>query len=187
MGEIINNIIITIEIMSVAAVIAVTTMFIKRIIFGNQRERKKVLNKFEEAEKKLNIVSNKEIFSDIGSKYRQLILDESKEKIYYFTAVKGNISNCMVKEFAYRDIAGFEVVQNRKTELLVVGDYVCNFSKSKVEDIYMQGFRILVNDIKSPNIEIVVEQCSEGGGCKNSMACIKEWTSRINMIIQGKK
>lgn len=185
-AEILRKLYISAEILSIALV---TTLIIKTIIrffLNKKRECKKVLDKFEEVEKEKKIVSNKEIFTDIGSKYKQLIIDESKKKIYYFTALKGNISNFNVKEFDYKDIAGFEVVQNRKTELLVVGDYVCNFSKSKADEIYMQGFRILVNDIKSPNIEIVVTHSIEGE-CKNSMPCIKEWTSRINMIMQEER
>lgn len=139
---------------------------------------------------KNNIIATQKLFLNLNKKlYQMLVIDDVNKKLVYLTKTKNkkqpNLEPINIQSFKYSDVL--------KCELISVSNYETKeantlFSERKeTRNIYYkQGFRIILNDLSNPFIEIIYDD-SIIATSVSYMQDIEEWMSKIDIVINKGK
>lgn len=155
-------------------------------IFSKNRKTQKVMDVFKKLEKENNIVITKEISTNSNNIYRKLIVDDSKEKLYFISIDRSNPKRYSMQEINYSDVIDVELIQNRTYTSIGAGTEVIwgigVFSSKTTENISRIGFRIIIKNINCPQIEIVIAD-SSAGISQSVISYGNEWASTMKVVM----
>lgn len=115
--------------------------------------------------------------------YQMLIIDDTNKRLTYLTKDKvgSNTGHIDIQYFKYSDVLKCELINHTRTESVEVYGSIRDRKKNEIFNI-KQGFRISLNDLSNPLIEMIF--LNERRGTKISyMDNIEEWIAKIDIVI----
>lgn len=166
-------------------------LFSKARKMDKKREalKKNIENEFYEELKKNNInITQKLYLTNHKNLIDMLVIDDINKKLVYLSRTKKGTDSKKIKfqSFEYSDVIGCELINITKTE--TTEDIASIRDRRRTHTIvYRQGFRIVLNDLSNPSIEMIYIDDSLGSRV-SCLTNIEEWMSKINIVIyQGKQ
>lgn len=135
------------------------------------------LNKLKEN----NINISQELF--LSEKlYQMLVIDDVNKKLVYISRIKKDSGVIQLQSYDYTDVLKCDLVHITRNETI---DSLGSIRDRRVTKEYItkQGFRITLNDLSNPTIEMIYID-DHRGSTIHYLTAVQEWIARINIIIK---
>lgn len=141
-------------------------------------KNKKIL--FDKAKEK-DILISKSLFLGEVKIYKLLILDDVNKKIIYISKEKKSPSEIKFYSYDYKNILKCELINKKHTETTIALGSIRHRRIYK-DYVHKQGFRLILNDINNPEIEMnyIISRKGIRCCCLNQ---IQKWLSIFEVII----
>lgn len=116
-------------------------------------------------------------------------IDDNKKCMNYLTWKNSDWSNLSHRTFNYKDVLKCELIKDEK---IVLAKGILDFSDESNKEEYVKklGFRITLNDLSFPNIDILLLNSTEGTQLINlglTVNLVAQWLVAMNIIIEKGK